>query len=276
MDYFSITEQYYSCWIGCGQLTCKPAAGTHLNFVYSPQRNQVPPGYNKPFDWYILYQPGHILVSYGDKLHPHLKALQSALRPYLTPDVLSDFPSSENCPTAALTAAALEQAVCRALDGAAYLARNIKYVFTGLPQFAPARRARALCAQEFPLYHDFFLRCHPLCKDTDWLETYFLQAVNQKLCWGIFDEGQLVCCSDVPTMPYLADKVQEIGIQTLVGYQRRGYALDVCLACAEQILRLEKCPMWSTSADNIASQRLAKRVGFAPYAQVITVTAASA
>jgi hypothetical protein len=42
---------------------------------------------------------------------------------------------------------------------------------------------------------------------------------------------------------------------------------------AEEVRQImEKIPLWSTAADNLASRRLAQKIGFAEYAEVISVT----
>lgn len=73
-------------------------------------------------------------------------------------------------------------------------------------------------------------------------------------------------CADAPGVPYMADEVQEIGIATLPEFRRRGYALDACVAAARAHIARGKCPIWSAAWDNIASHRLAEKVGFGKYA----------
>ena len=42
---------------------------------------------------------------------------------------------------------------------------------------------------------------------------------------------------------------------------------------AEEVRQImEKIPLWSTAADNLASRRLAQKIGFAEYTEVIFVT----
>ena len=70
----------------------------------------------------------------------------------------------------------------------------------------------------------------------------------------------------------MADVVVEPGINTLPGYRRRGYAQTVVGALLKQVLGDGKVPLWSCSASNVGSQRLAESLGYAQLADVITVS----
>jgi predicted GNAT family acetyltransferase len=73
-------------------------------------------------------------------------------------------------------------------------------------------------------------------------------------------------------MPYMSDEVQEIGINTLSNYRGRGYATIACQGSINEILKNGKIPQWSTSITNIASQKLAEKLGFVKLGDVITLT----
>ena len=75
----------------------------------------------------------------------------------------------------------------------------------------------------------------------------------------------------MPDMPYMQDKVQEIGINTLSEYRCKGYAKSVTLSCIKAIIEKGKCPLWSCSTHNTASERLAYSVGFRKLADVLTL-----
>ena len=121
-------------------------------------------------------------------------------------------------------------------------------------------------------YHDFFIKNNPECKNTEWLIEYFNEMVSKHLCCGIFVDGILVSCSDAPSIPYMQNDVEEIGINTLNEYKGKGYATDVCITCANEIVKNGKCPLWSTTINNIASQKLAEKVGFRKLADVISIS----
>ena len=84
-------------------------------------------------------------------------------------------------------------------------------------------------------------------------------------------DGELVSCTDAPAMPYMADCVQEIGINTRKEYKRRGYAKQACLCAIQEIIRQKKCPLWSTEYGNIASMRLAETLGFKRFGESYAV-----
>ena len=82
----------------------------------------------------------------------------------------------------------------------------------------------------------------------------------------------MVSCTDAPDMPYMEDKVQEIGINTLPQSRRKGYAADACKLCAEMIIQSGKCPIWSCDAGNTASTFLASKIGFDKLADILTLS----
>lgn len=73
-------------------------------------------------------------------------------------------------------------------------------------------------------------------------------------------------------MPYMNDKIAEIGVNTLPDFYGKGYATECCKKCISNILENDLCPIWSTSSDNLASQALAEKIGFEKVADVITLT----
>lgn len=92
------------------------------------------------------------------------------------------------------------------------------------------------------------------------------------MCVGMFADGRLVSCTDAPGVPYMAEEVQEIGINTLHEYRGHGYASAACSKCIQEIFNHHKIPMWSTGIDNIASRKLAEKLGFTEFAKVIYIT----
>ncbi len=63
----------------------------------------------------------------------------------------------------------------------------------------------------------------------------------------------------------LSSRAHEAGVETLAGYQRRGYAMSVVAAWALAVRALNLIPLYSTSWDNVASQGVAQRLGLVQY-----------
>lgn len=243
MDCTDITLRYYARWLG---LDAPLDSVTGVEFVRSAERDRVQYGYTTPFDFWCWRQPGRLVVSYGEKCAPAVPALRGILRADMTPDALS----------AALTGVFGREP-----------GYNIKYIYAGTPG---ASTANPLAAADYPTYRAFFLACNPGCNIDGWLRDYFDEMAADGLCVGVFDGGVLASCTDAPGMPFMADEVQEIGINTLPAYRGRGCATAACLRCAANILALGKCPLWSTTAGNTASRRLAERVGFRELGEVFS------
>ena len=79
---------------------------------------------------------------------------------------------------------------------------------------------------------------------------------------AVIEDSQVVSiCRSVRSSP----RAHEAGVDTLVGYRRRGYATSVVAAWALAVRVLNRTPLYSTSWDNVASQRVARRLGLVQY-----------
>ncbi len=239
------TLEYYSMWLGKEGILKKD--NERIVFIYSAERNNTQYGYGQPFDLYIFCYGEKIIVSYGDKAADKIDYLKQNI-----------------------TASADEiKGLAKSCYGKV-VNHNIKYVFHG--SMEDGEPAKILTCADYKKYEDFFKCCNPNCTNIDWLGEYFEEMNQENMCVGVFVDGKLVCCTDAPGMPYMSDKVQEIGINTLMEYRGNGYAAAACAKCIKEIMKNGKVPQWSTDINNIASKRLAERIGFVKLADVITVT----
>lgn len=242
MDYKLLTEQYYANWMGLQQFPqLKPG---EVQFVYSQERNQAQYGYSSAFEIWGLWFGDRGIISYGDKAKAYVENLKG-----------EKFTSLEE--------------VCSMLQKKSGQSVNlgIKYVYEGIER--TAEKARVLESADYDAYAQFFA-LDGGCDE--WLREYFEELVEKKQCCGVFQDGKLVSCTDAPGMPYMADTVQEIGINTLKEYCGKGFATEACLMAIGQCIQQGRCPMWSTGSSNVASQRLAEAVGLVKFADCIMVT----
>ncbi len=245
--YKDITLAYYDMWIGKEGILSD--ASYRAKFVYCNERNIVQCGYVQPFDIYVFATADKVIVSYGDKAKSKIENIR---------DSIDTFNSIDDLKLAFKTVYCTD------------VMHNVKYVFNGIK--TSDSRAKVLCKNDYEQYEEFFIKCNPSYNNSNWLKDYFEEMVSENLCLGVYEGGFLVSCTDAPEMAYMSDMVQEIGINTLLGYRGRGYAAIACQSCINEIINNGKVPQWSTSITNIASQKLAEKLGFVKLGDVITMT----
>jgi len=88
-------------------------------------------------------------------------------------------------------------------------------------------------------------------------------------CFAIIDEGTAVsiCCSARST-----SVASEASVETLEGFQGKGYGSDVVTAWAIAVQEEKRIPLYSTSWDNFASQAVAKNLKLINYGTDIHIT----
>ena len=77
--------------------------------------------------------------------------------------------------------------------------------------------------------------------------------------FSIVTEGGVVCWC---TSEYVSKGKCGIGIETLRGYRRRGLATIAASAFVERCVAWRIKPYWECDAENVASRRIAEKVGF--------------
>jgi RimJ/RimL family protein N-acetyltransferase len=58
------------------------------------------------------------------------------------------------------------------------------------------------------------------------------------------------------------DRYADVGVYTLEGYRRRGYATAAASLVARKVQQGGRIPVWGAGANNVASRRIARRLGF--------------
>lgn len=112
------------------------------------------------------------------------------------------------------------------------------------------------------------LNLYPEC-DPDCLATDIRRNIKDGIVFGVFQEGKLVSVSEAPVIGHMQEPIEEVGIETLPEYQRRGYGKAVLSATTNAILNIGRIPIYRCSSKNEASIRLARTVGYEKYADII-------
>lgn len=247
MTFYEKTIQYYAKWLDVPKSLMTQKG---IYFVESKERDEKQVGYPKPFQLYLYFKDELMILSYSSSLAPKIKSLQPKLKHGLSiEEVLRLLNDEFKTP----------------------IQRNEKFYYEAPLTFHLAEPVKQLTHYDYEAYLIFFKAQHPDAGCETWLYDYFKDLCQQGLIFGIFQDGQLVSVTDGPDMPYMVDKVQEIGVNTLPTYQGHGYATSVVTACIHSIISRQKCPIYSCSSTNLESIKLAHRVGFKKLADVLTI-----
>ena len=147
-----------------------------------------------------------------------------------------------------------------------------KYYFTQLSKGIDISSARQLTRADYADFFRFHKAQYPKADQDTWLEEYFLKIADQGYIFAVYEGSNIASATDAPDVPYMADLIVDPGIATLEPFRRRGYAKVVLAALIKHAISLEKVPIWSCSAANIASSRLAESVGFKQLGEVVSLS----
>ncbi len=241
------TIKYYSEWTDA-PIELFEKKGTY--YIPSEKRTTLQKGYSKQIDIYILLKKELAIISYSPEIGNNIKVLDTLFYSKVLVEELSEkLKSVFDCS----------------------LSYTKKFYFNGINSEIVTSNAVCLRKENYNDFLEFFIKSNPEC-ETDWLEEYYESFVKNGNCWGMYEDKHLVSVTDVPEVPYRKDKIVEIGITTLEGYKKRGYAKAVVGAFIKNSIKNNITPIWSCGHDNDASINLAKSVGFMPFADVITVS----
>lgn len=128
-------------------------------------------------------------------------------------------------------------------------------VFAGPSWYVPAgiptpRRARALTADDVPALHPNF----------PYLSQHFERLPP---CAGTIEDGVVIAvCSSVR----ITASACEAGLHTIEAARGRGHGPDTVAAWAAAVRATGRIPLYSTSWENVASRRVAAKLGLVQYA----------
>jgi hypothetical protein len=243
-DFEKITEEYYAQWLGKDIIL----SNNKINLIFNPERDNIPKGYSSPMDIFILIRNGTVNISYGNRTKDIIQKIKFDLNDNNEIEYIKNI---------------LE------INFSLKVNHNIKYIYKNT--VADESNAIALTRRHLELFLDFFKKNNPNCEDYSWVSEYFLGLTEKKYSHGIIANDILVSATDAPDMPFMSDYAQEIGINTLEEYRRKGFAKMACISMIKELLSKNICPMWSTGIGNTGSDKLAHSTGFEKYADVLTI-----
>lgn len=105
-----------------------------------------------------------------------------------------------------------------------------------------------------------FMEFHKACPNSD-KEQGMVSLVDPTV-YGCYEDDKLVC---VASLWNWGDKLSDIGVLTHPKYRNKGYALSVCKTLINGVNRKI---IWRCDFDNIASNKLAKKLGFVEVGEI--------
>jgi hypothetical protein len=250
MDFEKTTYEYYAYWLG---VDYNQFYKEGVFFIYNPERDKRPLGYSHTMDIYVFMKNDTIIISYGNRAKEKIDILKNKVNKDINIEALKRlFETTFN-----------KDAV-----------HSIKYVYKNSQKCQNdmiKNNAIALNESYYEMYLDYFKATRPDCSDYSWVKEHFSKNISKHSSYGIIIDNKLVSVADLPEMPYMQEKIQEIGIYTREEYYRKGYAKNVCTALINELLSKRICPIWSREINNIASDGLAKNIGFEKLADVLYV-----
>lgn len=112
------------------------------------------------------------------------------------------------------------------------------------------------------------LNLYPEC-DPECLARDIRRNIRDGIAFGVFQKEKLVAASEAPGIGHMQDLIEEVGVDTLPEYRRRSYGKAVISSMTKAILDIGRIPIYRCNPKNEASVRLAKRIGYERYADII-------
>ncbi len=85
------------------------------------------------------------------------------------------------------------------------------------------------------------------------------ELLTEGIVAGAIIDNRIVATAIVSSF---SDRYADIGITTLPDFRRRGFTIAAASIVARAVQEIDKIPVWSTGETNIASRRIAEKLGF--------------
>lgn len=231
-DIENITNQFYShfCNVNISELK----QGIH--FVCSAERDVTLNGFGCKYTLFILVKDELCIVSYS----PKHKEFIDKLRGYNTDRIIKETNTKFNM-------------------------KKMKLFIFSQEIVKQYGNARILKVNDYPLYEAFFRANKPNANPDGWLYEYFSEKAAKGYFVGYILNDRLLSVCEAPDMPYMENKIQHTGINTLKEERGKGYAKCTAALAAHYLIDNGICPQWECNAENIASIELAKSIGYKEY-----------
>lgn len=228
-----ITENFYSHFCGINLSVQKHG----IYFVASAERDKILMGQGCKYTAYILVKDDLCAVSYSPKYKNYFEFMKGSR----ADKIISQISERFNL-------------------------KKMKLMIFEKEKIADYGNAKILCDSDYPLYEIFFRAAYPNANPTGWLYDYFIEKTEKGYFTGYFLDNRLTSVCDAPDMPYMQDKIQHTGINTLEEERRKGYAKCTVALAAHHLIEIGVCPQYECDAENTASLELSKSVGYKEYA----------
>ena len=225
----NISNQFYSHF--CGDNISEAEQGIH--FICSAERDEELRGLGCKYTLFILVKDGLCIVSYS----PNYTEFIDELREYNVEEII-------------------------AVVSQKYKLKKMQLMIFHEEVVKQYGDAKILRGTDYPLYEAFFRTAYPNANPDGWLNDYFIEKAAKEYFVRYISNGKLVSVCDAPDMPYMEDKIQHTGINTLKEERRKGYAKCTVALATHHLIENGVCPQWECRANNIASIELAKSIGY--------------
>jgi hypothetical protein len=246
INYFQLTKQYYSNWLN---INANEMDKEGIVLIETNKRKVCPKGHPKNLELYAVANNSSLFISFS-------------------PDINSQMQISHNISKSSTIDAGI--AKLKEVFREKLHHRKAHY-FTELPDGIDTSEVTCLKRENYPDYLKFFTRQNPNASPDGWLEEYFISISDNKRCYGIYKDNNLVCATGAPDIPFMEGIITEPSIDTLKEYRSRGYAQAVCAEYLKNATSRNEVPIWTCWHSNVASYRLAEKLGYKFFGDLYTI-----